>query len=181
MRAARLAEGSASATKRAAPGTGRGRKTDGVAQRGRDRGHKHGRGRDRGSFYIDAAVALIALFAVSLSCLALPELFIRKQEVDYVARAVARQIERTGMAGAPAHEFVRALALETGLDADVAWRGNFQGAQDKLQLRERFTVTVRYEVRVRIVDPAFLDTVYLSIPISKTVSGVSEVYWKDVR
>ena len=135
---------------------------------------------DRGSFYIDAAIALAALLAIAFSCLALPGLFIRKQEVDYVARAVARQIERTGMAGRAAQDLVRALAAETGLDADVSWRGNFTGAQDKLQLRERFTVTVRYTARVKIVDPAFLDTVYLTVPISKTVSGVSEVYWKDV-
>ena len=148
---------------------------------GAPRGAGRGRpARDRGSFYIDAAVALMALLAISLSCLALPELFVRKQEVDYIARAVARQIERTGMAGAPALDFVRALAAETGMDADVTWSGNFQGAHDKLQLRDRFTVTVRYEAKVKVVDPSFIDTVYLTVPISKTVSGVSEVYWKDV-
>jgi hypothetical protein len=136
--------------------------------------------RERGSLYIDAAIAFMALLAISLSCIALPELFIRKQEVDYIARAVVRQIERTGAAGPAAQDFVRELAAQTGLDADVAWRGDFQGPHNRLQLHGEFTVTVRYSVRIRIVDPAFFDTVYLTVPISKTVSGVSEVYWKEL-
>jgi hypothetical protein len=62
----------------------------------------------------------------------------------------------------------------------VAWDGAFLGVDSRLQIRERFTVTVRHTVRVKLFEPMFSGPIYLDIPLHKTLSGVSEVYWKDM-
>jgi hypothetical protein len=136
--------------------------------------------RTRGSFYIDALLGLMILMAVILSFLTIPEVFLKKQEVDYIARTVARRIEQDGRADGAVYALVADLADETGVDADVEWAGDFRGLDNKLQIREKFTVSVRYTVTVRIIDPTFTNPLFLSIPIRKVVSGVSEVYWKEL-
>jgi hypothetical protein len=133
-----------------------------------------------GSFYLDALFALMILLALILSFLAIPEIFIKKQEIDYIARTVARRIEQDGMAGGAVEAEVARLAAETGVAAAVEWDGAFQGPEERLQIRGRFIVRVRFTVRVKLADPAFLAPVYLDVPIQKDVSGVSEVYWKDL-
>ena len=133
-----------------------------------------------GAFYIDALIALTVFIAVIFSFMAIPEVFIKRQELDYIAKTVARKIERDGMASGPLRQTINELAAETGIAADVSWSGAFRGADSKLQIRDRFTVTIRYTVRVRLFEPTFSSPVYMNIPIQKTLSGVSEVYWKDL-
>ena len=135
---------------------------------------------DQGAFYIDALIALMVFIAVIFSFLAIPEVFVKRQEVDYIARTVTRRIERDGMAGSALRQTMNDLAGETGISADVSWSGAFQGADSRIQIRDRFTVTVRYTVQVRLFEPTFGAPVYVNIPIQKTLSGVSEVYWKEL-
>ena len=135
---------------------------------------------DRGEFYIDSLIALTVFIALIFSFLAIPEIFIRKQELDYMATAVTRRIERDGMADSALWQTIYELRDETGILADISWAGAFHGANSKIQIRERFTVTARYTVKVRLFEPSFAAPIYIDIPIQKTLTGVSEVYWKDL-
>jgi hypothetical protein len=142
--------------------------------------HKTPASDESGAFYLDALIALTVFIAVLFSFLAIPEVFIKKQEIDYIARTVTRRIERDGMAGEAARQTVVDLARETGVSADISWAGAFRGAESKIQIRDRFTVTAKFTVKVRLFDPVFGAPVYMDIPIQKTLSGVSEVYWKEL-
>ena len=133
-----------------------------------------------GAFYIDALIALTIFIAVIFSFLAIPEVLVKKQEVDYIAKTVTRRIERDGMAGGALWQMIDDLAGETGVSADVSWAGEFQGVDSKIQIRGRFTVTVRYIVQIQLFEPSFGSPVYLGLPMQKTLSGVSEVYWKEL-
>ena len=135
---------------------------------------------DAGAFYIDALIAFTIFIAVIFSFMAIPEVFVKKQEVDYIARTVTRKIERDGMAGGSLRQTINDLAGETGIYADVSWSGSFRGADAKIQIRDRFTVTVQYNVKVRLFEPSFGSPIYINIPIQKNLTGVSEVYWKDL-
>ena len=135
---------------------------------------------DRGAFYIDSLIIFAVFIALVFSLLTVPEVLIKKQELDYITRSVVRRIERDGMAGDSMRQTLRELAAETGLDADVSFSGPFRGADAKLQIREKFSVTARYTVKVRLFEPTFSGPVNLDVPIYKTLSGVSEVYWKDL-
>jgi hypothetical protein len=135
---------------------------------------------ESGALYIDAFISLTIFIAILFSIVAIPEVFVRKQELDYIAGAVTRRIERDGMAGAVLRQTVADLKSETGLDADITWNGPFHGISSKIQIRDRFTVTVRYNVKIRLFEPSFSEPVFMDVPIRKTISGVSEVYWKDL-
>ena len=135
---------------------------------------------EQGSFYIDTLIALTVFIALVFSFLTIPEVLFRKQELDYFAKTVTRRIERDGMAGNTLWQTVRELIAETGMTADITWTGAFRGADSKIQIRDRFTVTARYTVKVRLFEPTFAAPVYIDIPIQKTLTGVSEVYWKEL-
>ena len=135
---------------------------------------------ESGAFYIDMLIGMAVFLAMILSFLTIPEVLIKKQELDYIAKNVVRKIERDGKAGGSLWQTVSELRHETGLNADINYNGAFRGADMKLQIRERFTVTARYTVRLKLFEPSFAGPVYLDIPIQKTLSGVSEVYWKDM-
>ena len=133
-----------------------------------------------GSFYIDALIGFMVFIAVTMSFLTVPEILIKKQALDHIAKTAVRRIERDGMAGAGLYKALIELENETGLSADVSWSGPFQNADAKIQIRDRFTVSAIYTVRIKLFEPSFASPVFLDIPIRKTLSGVSEVYWKEL-
>ena len=135
---------------------------------------------DRGAFYVEALISFAVFIALIFSFIAIPEILIKKQELDYIAKTVTRRIERDGMAGGALYQTVHELNRETGVASDVTWTGAFRGAESKIQIRDRFTVTARCVVRIKLLDPAFTAPVYLEVPLHKTLAGVSEVYWKDL-
>ena len=135
---------------------------------------------DHGTFFIDSLIAMTIFISLVFSFLTIPEVLIKKQELDYIAKTAVRRIERDGMAGSELWVTLNDLRNETGVSADVTWNGAFSGSNSKIQIRERFTVTARYTVQVRLFEPSFTAPVFFNVPIEKTLSGVSEVYWKDL-
>jgi hypothetical protein len=133
---------------------------------------------DKGAFFLDMIIGLTLLMAVILSFLALPELFIKKQEIDYMAKTIARRVEIEGELNSRVYDTIDGLAAESGFMPDIKWEGNFRGFDNRLQIREKFVLKLNHTVRIKLIDPAFSNPVFLEIPISKSVTGVSEVYWK---
>ncbi|MCL2146377.1 MAG: DUF4320 family protein [Synergistaceae bacterium] len=134
---------------------------------------------ERGEFFFDILIGFMILISVILSLLALPELFIKKQEIDYMAKTIARRLEIEGELNSKVDDVINDLAFESGFMPSIEWNGNFFGVSNRLQIREKFSLTLTHTVRIKLIDPAFTNPVYLDIPISKSVYGVSEVYWKN--
>ena len=133
---------------------------------------------ESGAFFIDSLIAFMIFISLILSFLTVPEVLVKKQELDYATRNVVRKIERDGMAGSSIWQTINELRAETGMVADFTWDGPFYGPDARIQIRDRFTVSAHYTVKVRLFEPTFTAPVYINIPIQKTLSGVSEVYWK---
>ena len=132
----------------------------------------------RGAFFIDIIIGFAILMSVILSFLTLPELFIKKQEIDYMAKTIARRVEIEGELNSRVFDTISSLASESGFMPDVKWQGNFYGLTNRIQIREKFKLELSHKVRIKLIDPTFSNPVYLEIPIKKAVFGVSEVYWK---
>ena len=132
-----------------------------------------------GVFYLDIIIGLMIMMSVILSFLTLPELFIKKQEIDYMAKTIARRVEIEGELNSKVYDTIDSLVYESGFNPMIEWEGNFYGLGNKLQIREKFKLKLSYGVRVKIIDPTFTNPLYLEIPLSKSVYGVSEVYWKN--
>ena len=136
-------------------------------------------GDERGEYFLDLLIGFMVLVSVILSFLTLPELFVKKQQIDYMARTIARRVEIEGELNGRVYDTVNSLAYECGFMPTIEWEGNFYGTGNKLQIRERFKVTLGHTVRITLIDPTFTNPVYLDIPMGKSVIGVSEVYWKE--
>jgi hypothetical protein len=133
----------------------------------------------RGEFFLDMLIGFMVLMSIILSLLTLPELFIKKQEIDYMAKTIVRRVEIEGELNSKVNELIDSLAYESGFKPRIEWEGNFYGSSNRLQIRERFKLTLNHMVRIKLIDPAFSNPVFMDIPISKSIYGVSEVYWKN--
>jgi len=133
---------------------------------------------ERGAFFIDIIIGFMILISVILSFLTLPELFVKKQEIDYMAKTIARRVEIEGELNSRVYNTIDNLAGESGFMPDIKWEGNFYGLTNRIQIRDKFRLVLSHKVRIKLIDPTFSNPVYLEIPLTKAVYGVSEVYWK---
>ncbi|WP_170138223.1 DUF4320 family protein [Anaerobacterium chartisolvens] len=132
---------------------------------------------DRGQGYIDMIFKIAIIMALVMSFVALPAPFIKKQNLDHMAVSIARALETTGEINSDIVELIEEYEELTGLKPRIEWEGNFNASR-RLQIRERFSVTLTDTVAIKVMKPSFASPVSIEIPISSTAKGVSEVYWK---
>lgn len=133
---------------------------------------------NKGEGYIDLIFKMSVVMALIFCFTALPPLYIRKQNIDYMANSLARAVETTGEINTEINLLANQLKSELGINPSINWEGNFFGATDRIQIRESFYVTVSDTVCIQLAKPSFAPPVILYIPVSKRIRGVSEVYWK---
>lgn len=132
----------------------------------------------RGDAYVDLLIKLAVIMSLILCFMAVAPLFTVKLKVDYMARSLTRTIELSGQRGSEYGLELSRLESETMLSPGVNISGPFSG-DGKLQLRDAFSITVTIPYSVKLATPIFGPPITLTVPISSTVSGRGEVYWKD--
>ena len=131
--------------------------------------------RDKRAETIIATILLIVMVMTLIATfITIFPLFVVKTKVDEIAAQLTRVIELTGETGSEYASELADLRSATGLDPDVS----VQPAEEQYQLREQFTVTVSVNASVNIFTPSFGEPLAISVPISKTMTGRSEVYFK---
>ena len=133
---------------------------------------------ERGDAYVDLLIKLAVIMSLILCFMAVVPLFTVKMKVDYMARSLTRTIELSGQRGSDYSAELSRLKSETTLSPTVNISGSFSG-DGKVQLRNPFSVTVTEQNTVKLVTPVFGPPITITVPISSTVSGRGEVYWKD--
>lgn len=133
---------------------------------------------NKGESYIDVIFKMSIIMALIFCFIALPPLFIKKQNIDYIANSLARAVETTGEINTDVNLLASQLKSELGINPSIQWEGGFFGATNRIQIRESFYVTVSDTVYIQLAKPSFSAPIVISVPVSKRVRGVSEVYWK---
>lgn len=128
----------------------------------------------RGESFIPMLVAMVLIFTLIATFITMFPVFVTKTKVDTIAAQLTRAIELTGGAGSEYSAELSDLKASTGLDPAVT----ITPLKVQYQLREQFTVTVSVNAKVNIFTPAVGEPLAIDIPISKTVTGRSEVYFK---
>lgn len=131
---------------------------------------------ERGVGYFDIIVIMMVVFSLIFCFVSLIPTFIVKQNLDYMTESLARVIEITGGCGGEYQDELARLKEQTGLKPEVILNGEFKN--NKLQLRDKFELTLTGYVSIEIIKPTFAPPIEIKIPVSKTVTGISEVYWK---
>lgn len=102
------------------------------------------------------------------------------QRVNYITKTITKTIELEGQMNQDAWMELSELNKSLGTHAtmEITNVRYFNASQKTIQFRSPFTVTVKDTYSFPLLTPTFADPVVLKIPISSTLPGMSEVYWK---
>ena len=128
----------------------------------------------RAETIITTILLIVMVFTLIATFITVFPLFVTKTKVDEIAAQLTRVIELTGETGSEYASELADLRAATSLDPTVS----VQPSAEQYQLREQFDVTVSVNVSVNIFTPSFGEPFAISVPITKTVTGRSEVYFK---
>ncbi len=134
--------------------------------------------RRSGSTTVEALVAMLLLFAVVGTFLLVPPVFTHKQNIDVMARKLVRAVEVSGTIDEHIDELYNRLANELGIHPTVEWEANYIPGTNHIQLRDTFRLKLTASYPITIFEPTFTAPIQAHIPISITLTGVSEVYFK---
>ena len=131
----------------------------------------------RGEGYVDLLITLAIVMSLILCFVAIAPIITTKLQVDQIASQLTRVIELTGEIGNEYDEELSRIKTSTGIDPTISINATTLDGH-KIQLRERFTLSVTVIKQIKLTDPTFGDGLTVDVPINKTLTGMSEVYWK---
>lgn len=128
---------------------------------------------------VEVLFEFMIIMALILCFLALWKPFIQKQNIDYVAKTLVRAVETNGRIDSSITDLQHELESNLGLDIDtVTWDAKYLPGTNKIQIKSKFSVTLEDSASIKLFEPSFSDPVEIRIPIKKTFTGVSQVFWK---
>ncbi len=130
----------------------------------------------------EAFLDVLFQFAVAMSLIfcfvALWKPFIYKQNMDYMAKTLVRAVEANGRIDSNITALANELKSEMGVNPIITWNAAYISGTNKIQLRQKFTLTVHDTIDIKLIEPTFTSPLVISIPIEKKFIGISQVYWK---
>lgn len=130
----------------------------------------------------EAFLDVLFQFAVAMSLIfcfvALWKPFIYKQNMDYMAKTLVRAVEANGRIDGNITALANELKSEMGVNPTITWNATYISGTNKIQLRQKFTLTVHDTIDIKLIEPTFTSPLVISIPIEKKFIGISQVYWK---
>ncbi|MBQ8766112.1 MAG: DUF4320 family protein [Clostridia bacterium] len=130
----------------------------------------------------EAFLDVLFQFAIAMSLIfcfvALWKPFIYKQNMDYMAKTLVRAVEASGCIDSDITALANELKTEMGVTPTITWSAPYISGTNKIQLRQKFTLTVRDTIDIKLIEPTFGPPLVISIPIEKKFIGISQVYWK---
>lgn len=95
-----------------------------------------------------------------------------------MAKTLVRAVEASGCIDSDITALANELKTEMGVTPTIAWSAPYISGTNKIQLRQKFTLTVRDTIDIKLIEPTFGPPLVISIPIEKKFIGISQVYWK---
>lgn len=130
--------------------------------------------RKKSEAYFEIIFEFFIIMSLCLTLVSIWQPFIAKQNLDYMAKVLVRDVEANGEVSSSTYDLENELRAELHINPTVTW-----SKTGRIQLRDRFSVTLTDTVSVEIIRPTFTDPVSVDIPLSKTLTGVSQVLWRD--
>jgi hypothetical protein len=87
-------------------------------------------------------------------------------------------VELEGQVSDRAYDVFYRLKQQTGLSPEMTVENVSYCEDQKIQLRDTFTVTMTYSYPFTIFTPSFAPPVEIRIPMKVSITGMSEKYWK---
>lgn len=134
----------------------------------------------QGSSYVDLIVKTLVVITLMATVISFLGVFTTYLNLNHMCRRVVRVVELEGQIAEPVYNVFNRLKQQTGLSPemtveDVAYCDE---QNQKIQLRDTFTVTMTYSHAFTLFRPSFMDPIQIHIPMRVRIAGMSEKYWK---
>lgn len=131
-----------------------------------------------GAMMIEVLFQMAIAMALIFCFVSLWQPFIRKINVDYMAKTIVRSIEANGRIDSNIYDLQNQLEAELGFSPNVTYSAEYLNGTNKIQIRKKFKVTITDVVKIKLITPSFGDPITVDIPIKKELTGISQVFWK---
>lgn len=132
----------------------------------------------KGSSYFDLMVKTLVVITLMLTVISFLSVFTTYLNLNHICRRVVRVVELEGQVSDRAYDVFYRLKQQTGISPEMTI-GDVEYYEDqKIQLRNTFTVTMAYKYPFTIFTPSFAPPVEIQIPMRVSIGGMSEHYWK---
>lgn len=128
---------------------------------------------------IEVMFEFMIIMALLLCFIALWRPFIQKQNMDYIAKTLVRAVETNGRIDSSITDLQQELENNLGIDIDtVTWDAIYIPGTNKIQIKSKFSLTLEDKATIKLFEPTFSGPIEIHIPLKKTFTGVSQVFWK---
>ena len=132
----------------------------------------------RGDMFVETLVKLVVVTVFLLSLVEFYAIFIKYQNVNFVARRMVRAIEVSGGTQGIGTMFSN-ISTQVKLNgATYTIEAVYCNGNGGIQLRDTFTVEVKYTYYFTVFSPNFSPPLRIPINMSAKFGGMSEVYHK---
>lgn len=134
-----------------------------------------------GELLMEPIVKLLLITILLLNSMNLFQMVMKYQHIHYIAKEIAQTVELDGQVSDSVYTQLNKLnnSLKTEAKIEISNVQYFNNYKKTIQFREPFTVKIEDTYEMEILNPAFSPPVTIKVPIESTISGMSEVYWKD--
>ena len=134
----------------------------------------------KGSTYFDLIIKTVVVITLMATVMSFLSIFTTYLNVNHICRRVVRTIELEGQISDNVYDVFYRLKEQTRLSPTMSIEDvNYCDEQNqRIQLRDTFTVKMKYNHIFTVFKPSFAPPVEIVIPMEVSITGMSEKYWK---
>ena len=134
----------------------------------------------RGSSYYDLIIKTFVIITLLATVLSFLSIFTTYLNLNHICRRVVRVVELEGQVSSNVYDVFSKLKDQTGLSPEMSIEDvTYCDEQNqKIQLRDTFTVVMKYNHVFNVFRPSFSPPVQITIPMVVRITGMSEHFWK---
>ena len=132
----------------------------------------------KGSSYFELMIQTLVVITLMVTVMSFLSIFTTYLNLNHVCRRVVRVVELDGQVSDHANDTFYKLKQQTGLSPEMTVEDVVYCEDQKIQLRDTFTITMTYSYPFTVFAPSFAPPVVIQIPMKVTITGMSEHYWK---
>lgn len=134
----------------------------------------------KGSAYYELIIKTLVVITLMATVMSFLSIFTAYLSLNHICRRVVRVIELEGQVSDAAYDVFYRLKEQTGLSPEMSIEDvNYCDEQNqRIQLRNTFTVKMKYNHAFTVFRPSSSPPVQIIIPMEVRITGMSEKYWK---
>ncbi len=132
-----------------------------------------------GSTYVELMIEFLIVITLLATVLSFLSVFTVYLSLNQMCGRIVRVIELEGQVSDEAYDVFYQMKEQTGLSPDMSVKdASYLDGEQKIQLRDTFTVELKYNYTFTVFRPSSSPPVQIIIPIRVRITGMSEKYWK---